>query len=413
MIRHLTAHRLFRAMQWSILALLFPTVILAEPTEASDTRVVYSFGGSDGEYFDSELAMDRLGNLYGTSVEGGDFQTGNVFRLTPTRHGWTLHVLYSFTGGLDGGQPYKGVTVDSRGDLYGTTVTGGIGGCEGGCGVVYKLTHAHGHWNQSVIYSFTGGEDGSAPGSPATFDAHGNLFGTTPTGGANGVGTIYELKRTQSGAWKLTVLHTFTGGRDGAGGSAGRLLFDKQGTIYGVTTGGGTRGSGVAYRLYPTQQGKWKIQTLYAFKGQPDAGSPYGGLISDSVGNLYGTTYYAGKVNLGAVYQLSFIGGRWKEKVLHSFEGGTDGSESLSTLVSDAAGNLYGTTVEGGTGCDCGTIFKLAAGTHRYSVVYRFKGTPDGAYLYAGMIPDSMGQFYGITLEGGRSGVGAVYRFAP
>jgi uncharacterized repeat protein (TIGR03803 family) len=108
----------------------------------------------------------QLRQLCGTSVEGGNFQSGNVFQLHRTSRGWTLNVLYNFTGGPDGGEPYKGVTLDSHGDLYGTTVTGGVGGCEGGCGVVYKLTHAHGRWSQSVIYSFTGGWDGSGPGSP-------------------------------------------------------------------------------------------------------------------------------------------------------------------------------------------------------------------------------------------------------
>jgi uncharacterized repeat protein (TIGR03803 family) len=403
------------ATGWTMMVLSLVAAMFVNHAAASNTKVVYSFGGGDGEYFDTELVMDRSGNLYGTSVEGGDFQAGNVFQLTPTRAGWTLSVLYSFSGGIDGAQPYKGVTLDSHGDLYGTTVTGGTGRCEGGCGVVYKLTHAHG-WKQNVIYSFTGGSDGSGPGSPVVFDKQGNLFGTTPVGGGKGVGIIYELKPNKDGTWKLVVVHTFTGGDDGAGGSAGRLLFDNQGNIYGVATAGGAQGSGTAYQLSPSQHGKWKLTTLYAFKGQPDAGFPYGGLVSDSAGNLFGTTYYDGKNDIGAIYQLSQVAGKWKETVLHSFAGGSDGKESLSTMVSDSAGNLYGTSIEGGSGCDCGTIFKLAAGTTRlrkYSVVYRFKGAPDGAYPYAGMVPDSAGQFYGITLQGGWSHVGTIFRFVP
>jgi uncharacterized repeat protein (TIGR03803 family) len=401
------------AKRWTMVTLPLVAAMFVNPARASTTKVVYSFGGGDGEYFDTELVMDNSGNLYGTSVEGGNFQAGNVFQLTPTRNGWTLTVLYSFTGGLDGAQPYKGVTLDSHGDLYGTAVTGGTGGCEGGCGVVYKLTHARGHWTQSVIHSFTGGSDGGGPGSPVVFDKQGNLFGTTPTGGAIGVGTIYALRPKKDGTWKLAVIHTFTGGNDGAGGSAGRLLFDNKGNIYGVATSGGAHGSGTAYQLSPAQNGKWKLKTLYAFKGQPDAGFPYGGLTSDSSGNLYGTTYYDGKNDIGAIYQLSQVAGKWKETVLHSFAGGSDGKESLSTMVSDAAGNLYGTTIEGGSGCDCGTIFKLAAGTRKYSVVYRFQGAPDGAYLYAGMVPDSAGRFYGITLQGGSAHVGTIFKFVP
>ncbi len=405
------------AMRRTVMILPLVAAMFVNHVGASNTKVVYSFGGGDGEYFDTELVMDRSGNLYGTSVEGGNFQAGNVFQLTPTRNGWTLTVLYSFTGGSDGGQPYKGVTLDSHGDLYGATVTGGTGGCEGGCGVVYKLTHAHGTWTHSVIYSFTGGSDGAGPGSPVVFDKQGNLFGTTPIGGASGVGTIYEIRPRKDGTWKLAIVHTFTGGNDGAGGSAGRLLLDNKGSIYGVATSGGAHGSGTAYQLSPVQGGKWKLRTLYAFKGQPDAGFPYGGLVFDSAGNLYGTTYYDGKNDIGAIYEVSQVGGKWKETVLHSFAGGSDGKESLSTIVSDAAGNLYGTTIEGGAfGCDCGTIFKLAAGTkgtRKYSVVYRFKGAPDGAYLYAGMVPDSAGRFYGITLQGGSAHVGTIFKFIP
>jgi uncharacterized repeat protein (TIGR03803 family) len=410
-------NRFFRAMSLTMMTLPLLAVMFVNAAKASSTRVVYSFGGGDGVYLDTELVRDRSGNLYGTSVEGGDFQSGNVFELTPTRNGWTLNVLYSFTSGLDGGEPYKGVTLDSHGNLYGTTVTGGSGGCEGGCGVVYKLTHAHGSWTESVIYSFTGGNDGSGPGSPVVFDNQGNLFGTTPVGGANGLGTVYELRPQKDGGWKLKVVHTFTGGNDGAGGSAGRLLFDNRGSIYGVTTSGGAYGSGTAYRLSAVQHGNWKLKTLYAFKGQPDAGSPYGGLIRDSAGNLYGTTYYDGKNDFGAIYELSRVGSKWKEKVLHSFAGGSDGSESLSTLVADAGGNLYGTTIKGGdSSCDCGTIFKVAAGgkgSRKVSVVYRFKGAPDGAYLYAGLVADSVGQFFGITLQGGSANVGTIFKFAP
>jgi uncharacterized repeat protein (TIGR03803 family) len=413
MEKSLPRNRFSAALLWTVMILPLVVAMLVNHAQASSTHVVYSFGGSDGEYFDTELVRDSSGNLYGTSVEGGNFQSGDVFQLKRTPNGWTLTVLYSFTGGADGGEPYKGVTLDSHGNLYGTTVTGGSGGCEGGCGVVYKLTHTQGRWNQSVIYSFTGGSDGSGPGSPVVFDQQGNLFGATPTGGANGLGTIYQMRPRSDGTWKLAVAHTFTGGNDGSGGSAGRLLFDSQGDIYGVATSGGAHGSGTAYQLSSVQQGRWRLKTLYAFKGQPDAGFPYGGLISDSAGNLYGTTYYDGKNDIGAIYELSQVDGKWQERVLHNFKGGLDGKRSISTMVSDATGNLYGTTIDGGSACDCGTIFKLAAGERKYSVVYRFKGAPDGAYLYAGMVPGSAGRFYGITLQGGSAHIGALFKFIP
>src|ERR1700686_778488 len=210
------------AMRWTVMILPLVAAMCVNHASASNTHVVYSFGGGDGVYLDTELARDSSGNLYGTSVRGGTFSSGNVFQLTATRNGWTLTVLYSFTSGLDGGQPYKGVTLDSHGNLYGTTVTGGVGGCEGGCGVVYKLTHSHGSWNQSVIYSFTAGNDGAGPGSPVVFGRTVILFGATPTGEAKGSGTIYELKPSKDGSGNLEVVHPVAGGNVGAGGSAVR-----------------------------------------------------------------------------------------------------------------------------------------------------------------------------------------------
>ena len=384
---------------------------------ATATKVIYSFAGAnDGEYTDTDLVIDSAGNLYGTSVQGGAFGGGTVFRLTPSGNGWIHTVLYSFTGGADGGEPYKGVTLDVQGNLYGTAVTGGTGSCEGGCGVVYKLTNSGGSWSQSVIHYFSGGNDGSGPGAGLTIDNHGNLYGMAPTGGANGLGVIYRLNPDTSGNWKFKVIHTFTGGTDGATGSAGRLLLHS-GHLYGVATAGGANGKGAAFELTPSQAGEWNLNTIYAFKGQPDAGFPYGGLLLDASGNLYGTTYYDGANNLGSVYQLSPAAtGQWKEKVLYSFKGGRDGQNSISNLVFDAAGNLYGTTSEGGAACSCGTIFKLAPGangTWTETVVHRFHGPPDGAFAYNGMVADSAGNFYGATVHGGTGDDGAIYKFTP
>ena len=165
-------------------SLVLAALLAATAWAADSTKLIYSFAGnSDGEYLDTELVRDSVGNLYGTSVQGGTFGGGTVFQVTPAG----VHtVLYNFTGGTDGGEPYKGVTLDAQGNLYGTTVAGGSGSCDGGCGVVFKLTNSGGGWTESVVHSFTGGSDGSGPGSPVTLDKSGNLYGTTPTGGATG-----------------------------------------------------------------------------------------------------------------------------------------------------------------------------------------------------------------------------------
>src|SRR5437868_10823990 len=175
---------------------------------ATTTEVIFSCEEDEGEYADTDLETDSAGNIYGTTVLGGEFGGGTFFRLSPTPTGWVHTVLYSFTGGADGGEPYKGVTVDREGNLYGTAVTGGSGSCEGGCGVAYKLTNSGGKWTQTVIHAFTGGEDGAGPGARLTLDRSGNVYGMAPTGGAYGLGTIYRIRQA-SGAWTFNVIHTF------------------------------------------------------------------------------------------------------------------------------------------------------------------------------------------------------------
>jgi len=381
---------------------------------AATTDVIYSFEEDEGEYADTDLETDSAGNIYGTTVLGGDFGSGTVFQLSHTGNSWVHTVLYSFTGGADGGEPYKGVTLDGEGNLYGTAVTGGSGICEGGCGVAYKLTNSGGTWTQTVIHAFTGEDDGSGPGARVTVDGAGNVYGMAPTGGAYGLGTIYKIRQGQNGAWVIKVIHAFTGGADGATGSAGRMIL-RQGHLYGAATTGGTYGSGVVFELTPTQVGEWDFRTIYSFRGQPDGSFPYGALLFDASGNIYGTTYYGGANNIGAVYQLTpRTNGEWREKVLYSFQGGTDGNSPISNLVFDTARNLYGTTSEGGLGT--GTIFKLSpvgGGHWMETVVHMFQGPPDGAFSYNGMVVDPFGNFYGATVHGGVDDDGSIYKFTP
>jgi len=409
------SHAVSRVLIVIVIVLAIASLTVSSAS-GSTTEVIYSFaGGQDGEYLDTDLVMDSAGNIYGTSVQGGDFGSGTVFQLSPSGSGWTHTVLYSFRGGRDGGEPYKGVTLDAQGNLYGTAVTGGGGSCEGGCGVAFKLTHSGGSWTQSVIHYFSGGNDGSGPGSGLTFDQHGNLYGMTPTGGAYGLGVVYQLRPQTNGGWRLNVVHAFTGGDDGSSGSAGRLILDRAGNLYGVTTVGGANGDGVAFEITRSLNG-WTLLPLYAFKDQPDGALPYGGLIFDRAGDLYGTTYYAGVYDVGTVYKLTHANGSWRETVLYSFKGGTDGSSPISTLVSDPAGNLYGTTSDGGTGCACGVIFKLARGVNGSwieSVPYRFPGAPNAGFSYNGMVADSAGNFYGATTHGGPANDGTIYKFTP
>jgi uncharacterized repeat protein (TIGR03803 family) len=381
---------------------------------AATTTVIYSFaGGEDGEYADTDLVRDAAGNLYGTTVQGGTSASGTVWELSPSNGSWTHSVLYSFSGGTDGGEPYKGVTLDGQGNIFGTAVTGGSGGCEGGCGVVYELTNSGSTWTQTVIHAFTGSDDGAGPGAGLSIDSNGDVYGTTPTGGTYGAGTIFRLHRGKGDQWKLKVLHAFTGGSDGIGGSAGRLVLS--GThVYGTATAGGDNSQGAAFELTQKQSGRWKFMPIYQFTGQPDAGFPYGGLALDISGNLYGTTYYGGASGMGSVYRLARKSGAWSEKLLYSFKGGSDGGAPLGNVVIDATGNLFGTTSGGGSAGD-GVIFELSpsGGKWKETVGHAFQGPPDGALAYNGMVGDGAGNYYGATTRGGASDEGALYEFTP
>ncbi|MGO9646597.1 MAG: choice-of-anchor tandem repeat GloVer-containing protein [Terriglobales bacterium] len=383
---------------------------------ASNGKIVYSFSGlDDGSDPATQLTFDATGNGYGTTVSGGFYGYGTVFELKAGDGNFQEVVLYSFSGGADGKNPYGGVTFDGNGNLYGTTVSGGSGGvCSGdGCGVVFKLSNNGGNWTESVLYNFTGGNDGSGPGGGVVFDKTGNLYGTTPDGGQFSEGVVYELS-LQGSTWTQTVVHAFTGGNDGGVGSLGLLLLDGSGNLYGVAEVGGAHGAGTVFRASPAGGSKWNFTTLYAFKGMPDAGFPYGGLITDGKNNLYGTTYYGGTDGVGTVFKLD--GTLKKESVLYSFKEGTDGGYPTSTLVFDAAGNVYGTTSMGGfPACDCGTVFELSLvkGGVKETILHRFKEKPDGGYPYYGLNPDPSGNLFSTTASGGNSEAGTVFEFTP
>ena len=398
--------------------LMFVFAVSLTTAMATTTNVIFSCQEDEGEYADTDLETDDAGNIYGTTVLGGDFGGGTVFQLSPTPNGWVHTVLYSFTGGADGGEPYKGGTLDHEGNLYGTAVTGGSGNCEGGCGVVYKLSNTGGTWTQTVIHAFTGGNDGSGPGARVTVDGARNIYGMAPTGGAYGLGTIYKIHQTPNQTWTFGVIHAFTGGTDGATGSAGRMIL-RGGRLYGAATVGGRYGSGVVFELNAGGFGKRDLKTLYSFRGQPDGSFPYGALLIDRSGYIYGTTYYGGANGIGAVYKLSptaapRLFGEWTEEVIYSFQEGADGNSPISNLVFDKTGNLYGTTSEGGFGS--GTIFKLSpvgGGNWTETVVHAFAGPPDGGFSYNGMVVDVFGNFYGATVHGGEDDDGSVYKFTP
>lgn len=381
--------------------------------------MLYSFSGyTDGGDPAADLVADASGKLYGTTVVGGEYSCGTVFSLAPSKTPpWKEAALYSFDCYSTGKNPYGGVAFDASGNLDGTTVSGGSASCGygyGGCGLVFQLGATGA---ETVLHDFASGDDGFGPGNGVAIDKAGNLYGTTPDGGAYSSGVVYSISHGRHGP-RETVIHAFTGGTDGGVGSLGRLLVDSSGNLYGVAEEGGAGGKGTVFEL-SRRKGQWRFTTLYAFTGTPDAGSPYGGLIADSSGNLFGTTYYGGSADAGAVFELTRSGkGHYGERVLYSFKGGSDGSNPTSTLVFGASGELYGTTSNGGGSCGtsgygCGVVFALDPKSKKERVLHSFGSANDGQHPYYGLLLGKKGVLYGTTATGGNAGQGVIFEVKP
>ncbi len=369
-------------------------------------NVLYNFtGGSDGSLPYAGLIFDSVGNLYGTTYEGGANGAGTVFELTPSNGGWTETVLYNFctqSNCSDGDDPLGSLIFDSAGNLYGTTSGGGTHQY----GTIFILRPSAGSWAETVLYSFQGGTDGEFPVAGVTLDNAGNLYGTTEYGGVSNYGTVFELNTSGN----ETVLYSFIDGTDGAFPYAGVIL-DAAGNLYGTTISGGNggyqgcgsgygQGCGTVFMLKPSEGGSWTESILYSFSWGTGPVLPYSGLIFDYAGNLYGTATLFGNGFLGGgVFELTYSNGSWTEKVLYNFTGGSDGGNPYAGLAFDSAGNLYGTTQGGGANGD-GTVFKLGSSNGEWTetVLHSFAGS-DGCEPYAGVIFDAIGNLYGTTSQ--------------
>jgi len=422
----ITCLRIVSVVGWMMFAV---SILSLLAQAASKEKVLYGFSnGADGGLPAGNLIFDKAGNLYGVTIEGGANGLGTVFKLTSANGIWTETVLHSFGGGSDGASPKGTLIFDQAGNLYGTTYSGGSNGCIEGCGTVFELTPgAKDDWTETVLYAFTGGADGASPEAGLVLDTTGCLYGTTYQGGdascaTGGCGTVFKLTPGSRNRWTESVLHTFTGS-DGAYPFAA-LTLDPADKLYGTTVSGGRYNAGVVFALAPGRGGKGKETVLHSFSGIPDGRDPSAGLarVGDT---LYGTTYSGGgklcglATGCGTVFQLKpNARGKWIETVIHRFRG-NDGIESLATPVLDQAGNLYGTTFEGGSGpCDvCGTVIKLtplANGHWRETVLHNFgSGSGDGGTPEGGLIFNHLGHLFGTTAGGGRIGYGTVYEITP
>jgi uncharacterized repeat protein (TIGR03803 family) len=318
-------------------------------------------------------------------------------------------VLHNFTGGAGGANPEAGVTVAPSGVLYGTAT---YGGTHINYGTAFKLSQVNSSWVFSPLFEFPGVIDGANPEGGVVIGPNGALYGTAEDLGATSDGTVFELVPPLTGCkeilcyWNEIVLHAFTGDpADGAGPQIENLVFDQAGNIYGTTEEGGTYGDGTVFELSPSGEG-YTESVLHNFGSGSDGLYPYSGVVLDTAGNVYGTTYAGGTGSAGTVYQLMPSNGGWVENVLINF-GGTNGDDPYSNLIIDASGNLYGTTYGGGPNGG-GVVYKLAPsdGGFTYSALYTFSEYCDS---YGGVAIDAAGNLFGVCSFGGAHNDGWIF----
>ena len=412
----------------TVVALLAASLFVPRATQAQTFTVIHSFAGQpDGS--DPELAgvtPDGHGNLYGSNTGNAADGNGEVFMLSPKNSSWTLSTLYNFPGSEDTG----GIIRDPQGRIYGATDRGGAFGG----GTVFELLpwaiaapSLNPEWNAITLYTFTGLSDGGEPHDALAFDQAGNLYGTTTDGGSNYLGTVFQLKNT-NGTWTENVIHTFNGGQDGQSPYSS-VVVDRSGNVYGTTPFGGAYGCGAVYELTPSGSG-WTKNTLYSFQGNGDGCNPAAGVILDSAGNLYGSTAFtdAGNVGYGTVFELSPADQGWSYTLIQTFSTGGQGrcngapqfgSGPFGSMVMDSAGNLYGATAGDGAygqnGTGYGNVFKLTPsdGGWIYTSLHDFTNGDDGGTPCGWLSVDAKGDVFGTTRYGGTINMGTVWEVTP
>ena len=429
---------------WVLVALAVCGVTLAanEPTAHPGPKVtekiLYRFtGGADGVHPNRGVILDRAGNLYGTTSgtpfgqSNGCKDCGTVFEISRETH--AERTLHRFYAGADGANPDAGLTFGRTGNLYGTTQFGGPNcgrwvatgcgtvfqiaaqgqtRCEALCGTQFQITN---RVHAETIRWSSPPNGASMPTGGVIMDAAGNLYGTTSTGscghGHYGCGIVFEIP---AGARRALILHTFAGG-DKDGFPKRRLVMDARGNLYGMTWAIDLRHPffGIVFEIVA---GTHVEKTLHRFSGGRDGGTPEGDLILDKNGDLFGVTQFGGGFcnsgvgpgtdasGCGVVFEIA--AGTDKESILYRFKGGQDGIEP-DGLVMDSAGNLFGVTSSGGecavSRYGCGTVFEIAAGSHKKTTLYRFKGGRDGETPEGALVMDHAGDLFGTTSLGGKN----------
>src|SRR5665213_250328 len=385
-------------------------------------KTIASFNGTNGAGPLAGVTLDASGNLYGTTVDGGDSNDGTVLEIA--KGSGTITTLASFNL-TNGATPSAGVALDASGNLYGTTNEGAVFKIAKGSGTIttliangasilggvtldasgnlYGTTDIGGTSNDGTVFEIAkglsttrtlasfNGTNGQNPASELTLDASGNLYGTAINGGSSGDGTVFEIAK---GSATIATLASFNG-TNGKGPDVGVTL-DAAGNLYGTTSGG-------TETVFEIAKGSGTVTTLASFYGYGLPSEPEAGVTLDASGNLYGTTFMGGSSNAGTVFEI--VKGSGTITTLASFNF-ANGADSRAAVALDASGNLFGTTYGGGIS-SAGTVFEIAKGSSTIKTIATFNGT-NGANPWAGVTLDASGNLYGTTYFGGANGDGTA-----
>lgn len=407
-----------------VLVVVLTIVTLSVSLPGQTYRVIHNFNmaAGDGAGPQAGLTWDAHGNLYGTTFSGGTpggcqgYTCGTVFELTPAAGGgWNESVIYNFVS--PDGRPDTPLSTDSKGNLYGADL-----GSNNGSKVFKLIRGPSGSWSEQVLHDFDGNGDGQFAEAGLTIGSGNVLYGTTLAGGEWNLGVVFAIPLNTIP--QETVIHSFFPGVAAGANPLSTYLQEIDGSLYGTTEAGGLYNQGTVFRLSPSGSG-WTASTIYSFKGHShnDGALPIAGLLPDGAGNFYGVTESGGNgcgsTGCGTVYKLTHnADGSWSDLVLHSFERGLDGNSPWGNLIFDHSGNIYGTTYAGGqqSGYGYGTVFELTpanGGQWTYSVLARLPGGSGGSIIDGGLVIDSAGNLYGTAQNGGAYGDGVVFEVTP
>jgi uncharacterized repeat protein (TIGR03803 family) len=392
-------------------------VSLAVCSSAVADSILHDFKGDDGFFPLSAVTLDTAGNLYGTTFQGGPGGKGTVYELSlnpdGTRTFTMLHSFPDFTG--DGVNPSSGVTVDSNGNVYGVTAATSD---DSGTGIVYQLSPSQGTWKYNVVHTFSRRNgDGVMPHTALVVDASGNLYGATLKGGTSDQGVIFQLSLPRGGSWEEKIIYNFP--KNTAPQGIADIVMGSDGTLYVSRFTGGANGSGVLFALSSSDGKTWTSAILHNFgiRGSGDPAYP-SGIALDASGNIFGVSSYGGAEDQGSLFELprNSNGSFGPLRRIYSFKGRPDGTLPVGSPFVDAQGNVYGTTLGGGTsGVLGGIVYKFSPSGSKWTgkVLHNFSGKPDGNRPAAGPIVDGDGNVYGTASSGGASQGGVVWELTP